>query len=718
MKLHLPKLLCAALLCANVSPAFAEDYNVGIHTGSNKLPSDSGNYKTYNGDVTLTDSDRMGVFAEDGRLLGDKDFGKEEWKTKSTVGKELVQVSSGTVVKNVNVTGTLSLNGSSQVSLGGQYKTPTTYLGLGNFGTYGSSIDEFTGLIVNNLEVNDNAQLNTWNAIANKVTVNGGTVNIHTYRAEGNMGYRLEDARDSKQVQFKEELNINGGTVTVGHGSYIDYTNSSAASTQNPETDYHTITAFGSFSYEGNPTIVGSTVTGVSSYEINSSQINQTDGTLIVRGKSLSIGGLNINQSGGNLEISKDTYHFLADYGDSTIEQSGGTMTLGCLKAFNTYYDSVVQSLEENGQKAEINPSVAIIQTGEGVMNLNGVKFTNQKTGAASTEKSTIAQSGKGTINLNGVYEGATFDITQSGQGGTINVNGSLSAQNVNQSNGGTINVSDSAILEATEVNAGQVKIEGAALSGGSISTVENKVTIAGDLAAADVTVNGGELRNEGHMVVSGHIVLKEGSSLVNKGTISASSAYALMMTDEQAAEMLNVGVTDLIVVEAGATLDNLEGNIEASVLVQGGTVTLATGSTQDITMESGEIFVTGQVETGSLTLKGGTINFSEGASVELRDGDMLDLNGATIVINVEDVSNMVDSTIVNLFNTTDESAISNLAGTKVQFVDQNNATVSGTITGTVENGGGSMTVLLPEPTTATLSLLALAGLAMRRRRK
>ena len=34
------------------------------------------------------------------------------------------------------------------------------------------------------------------------------------------------------------------------------------------------------------------------------------------------------------------------------------------------------------------------------------------------------------------------------------------------------------------------------------------------------------------------------------------------------------------------------------------------------------------------------------------------------------------------------------------------------------DNGDGSVTLSIPEPTTATLSLLALAGLAARRRRK
>ena len=701
MKLHLPKLLFVAV--AGLSVACAADYEVGTHTGCNNLPSKEANYKVYSGDLTLTGTDRMGTFDSSGNLLTDSNFGTEKWRYHLLQPK---QDSAGTVTKNVQVTGTLSLNGSAQVSLGGQYKTSTDKLNV-------TSVDEFTGLIVNNLEVNDQAKLNTWNAIANKVTVNSGTVNIHSYRSEGNMGYRVEGAKDSKQVQIREELNVNGGTITIGHAQYINHTNPDKADTQNPETDYHTLTSFGSYTYEGNPSIVGSYITGVKSFEINSSQINQTAGSLTVAGKSLSIGGLNINQSGGTMVISKNTYHFLADYGDSTIEQSGGTMTLGCLKAFNTYYDNVAESLKENGQTAEINPSVAISQTGVGIMNLGGVKFDNQKTGAASAEKSSITQTGGGVINLGGSYIGATFDITQEGNGGTLNVNGNLSTDVVTQNGAGEIKVAEGVSLSANTLNVtsgvarsatSAVTGSNVTLSGGSLSTEGSTVTNTGSLAASELTINSG--------------------TFVNKGTLSAADAQAIAaLASEEDAGLALLGASAGFTMTVGpnGTFEN-KGQAWCNILVDGGTLTLGAGSKNyEITMNSGTIDVQGDITSGSLTLNGGTINFADGATVTLTDDATLNISeDTTIMVTV--TPEMLENLEGKEFELFAGNA-SNLTSANIVFTDGDDDH-SNDMSAEVTTGSSSGSImvesseLVPEPTTATLSLLALCGLAMRRRRK
>ena len=688
MKLHLPKLLLVAVVAAACF-AQAADYNVGNLSGQkDKLPSTSSNYHVLKNNVEngfeLSGSDRLGYIV-DNKLA--TSFGKEEW-TKNTTKIPFMadritwdSVLSGTVTPNVKVNGTLTVKGEAVVSLGGQYKQNNKVYGVDV-----SSSAEFTGIIADTLLVQEKASVTSYNALVDNLTVEGGTVNIHTSAGEGNLGMRLEGATDSKQVQIKKELNVSGGNVTIGHAGYINSTYDKKPETHNPQTEYHTVVSFGSFSYTGSPTIVDSYIIGVDSYNINSSKITQSDGNLKVAGKSLSIGGLNIEQTGGTMEISKNTYHFLSDYGDSEIKQSGGTMTLGCLKAYNSYYDSVVTSLKENGQTAEINPSVAITQDGAGVMNLNGVIFTNQKTDAVSGEHSTIAQSGGGVINLNGNYDGAIFDITQSGEGGTINLNGTMSADTVKQSGNSALNIGKDA-----------------------------------GLAVENMTVGSGStLTNDGFIVVSGGIVLKDGATLTNNGTITGSSTFALMTADEQAAVILSE-TEDLIILEAGAELIN-EGSIEKDILVKGGTLTLANseGSTQNITMESGTIYVTGQgVQTGSLTLNGGTINFADGATVALDENQTYDLSGAEIIVMVDDVNNIEGST-VTLFSGNGAGTVTGLESATFKFQDANapENVVTGTIT---DLGSGSIkveaTVAIPEPTTATLSLLALAGLCARRRR-
>lgn len=684
MKLHLPKNILVAVLAATAATcAYAVDYEVGTHTGKNNLPSASANYTVYQGDVTLGTGDRMGTF-KDGNLLKDydskTDFGKEEWAAKNSIGKELVQKSSGTVTKNVQVTGTLTLNGDSQVSLGGQYKSPTTYVGLGNLGGYMDSADEFTGLLATNVVVNDQATLNTWNAIADNVTVNGGTVNIHSYRAEGNMGYRLGMPTDSKQVQIKQTLTVNGGDVTIGHGQYNNHTNTNEPSTQNPETDYHTVTAFGSYTYEGTPTLSDGKIYGVESADRDPSLIKQTGGKLTVAGKSLSVGGLNIEQTGGEMSISVGGKHFIADYGDSDIKQNSLSadtkLTIGEIKAFNTYYDNVKDSLKENPSVGapDMDPTVAITHSGAGSINLNGVNFT-EKIGAA-VEHSKITQNDyvdaetgdvtvtTGSINMNGKYQGVTFDIAQNG-GGKINLNSDIKADNVNLSGSGTVTVAAGKTLDANSIE----------VSGGTFvnkGTVNLTVTEAALLPAAE-------------------------------GDVST-----LAETDD----MLQLTIT-------GGQVENY-GTFTGFISVEGGILNLMNGVVGDITMTAGEIVVHNNSTSGNLTLNGGSITFMDGAVLNIADNAVVDLNNTKVFVMVDDVDAVAAGDIITLFN--QETGTVEFNNTIITFTDGEeyvNAIVSGAEGGT-ENGGKVTvnSVVIPEPTTATLSLLALAALAARRRRR
>lgn len=669
MKLHLPKnILVTVLVAMAATSAYAADYEVGTHTGGNNLPSASKNYTVYQGDVTLGTGDRMGTF-KNGELLTDKDFGKDEWAVKSSwgLGKDLTQKSAGIVTKNVQVTGTLTLSGDAQVSLGGQYKSPCDYLIAG----YLDSADEFTGLLATSVVVNDQATLNTWNAVADNVTVNGGTVNIHSYRAEGNMGYRLGLSEDSKQVQIKQTLTVNGGNVTIGHGSYNDHTNDKEPNTQNPETDYHTVTAFGSYTYEGNPSLDDGKVSGVTSADRDPSLIVQTGGTLTVAGKSLSVGGLNIDQQGGKMSISNGGKHFIADYGDSDIRQnsldSNTSLVIGEIKAFNTYYDNIMKSLEANSLTKDIDPTIALTHSGAGTVTLNGVNFT-EKIGSAK-EHSTITQNdyvaadgtvttSTGAINLNGKYQGVTFDITQTG-GGKINLNSDIQAGKVEQSGTGTITVA-----------AGKT------------------------LTAESIEISGG--------------------TMVNNGTINLPTTEPVMLLaegDDIAAldnteNLMNLTIT-------GGQLVNY-GTLKGSIVVDGGILELLAGNVGDITLTTGDIIVKSDSNVKNITLNGGSITFENGSVLTVTNG--VELNGATVVVNVDSIENIVSGAQITLFD--DATGTLEFNDTLVTFVDANGEETQATVNGAATGGSITVNTVVPEPTTATLSLLALAALAGRRRRR
>lgn len=675
MKLRLPiSLLSAVLVTASV---YAENINVGVHTGKNNLPSASGNRYVIDGDKTLADGDRMGVLNEQGEFVT---LGKEQWD--ASWGK-WTQASSGTVSKNVEVTGTLTINGTAQVQLGGQYKTATDSLGL-------TSVDEYTGIIADKVVVNgavneDGAaattNLNSWNASVNTLEVNSGKVVLHNKVQSGNNHFVYED-KDSKQVRIKHALNINGGETII---------NLNQLDANNGADDTHVFTSFGSINFV-NPSYSWGALTDADSAEVVKSLITQTAGTLTVNGKTASVGGLNILQSGGTMNISTDgekyhSWHILSDYGDSVITQTNEAdastvLTIGGIKAYNSKYDTVLDvlldkgvtidpstgELEHEGKKVEINPSVTINQSGEGTISIiQGIDLANQKSGAASTERSYINQSGGGSINLGGAYKGATYDINQTAAGGTINLTGSMTAGSVNQESAeGVLNIAAGASMSADKM------------------TVAGKVENKGTLDVADLDVTGG--------------------ILINHGVYNGEQAVVLALDDTEG--LMNITITGGQVVNYGT--------LNGSISVEGGILELLDGNVGAITMTAGDIIVKGDSMADNLTLNGGSITFEKGAVLTVSNG--VALNGAQVFVNVDSLEDIENGAEITLFD--NATGTLDFEDTVITFVDAAGEKTQAVVSGAATGGSVTVNAVIPEPTTATLSLLALAALAARRRRR
>ena len=124
-----------------------------------------------------------------------------------------------------------------------------------------------------------------------------------------------------------------------------------------------------------------------------------------------------------------------------------------------------------------------------------------------------------------------------------------------------------------------------------------------------------------------------------------------------------------------------------------------------------------GDCSTGALTLGGGTVTFTEGATITLANGASMTISDAVVItVNMsdEDYTALLGGDAYELFKGDYTQDV--LDNAKVTFVS-----ASGDLaTARVDQTAGSVTIkqLVPEPTTATLSLLALAALAARRRRK
>jgi len=170
-----------------------------------------------------------------------------------------------------------------------------------------------------------------------------------------------------------------------------------------------------------------------------------------------------------------------------------------------------------------------------------------------------------------------------------------------------------------------------------------------------------------------------------------------------------------------GASLNVYQNATMSDINLDGGTINILQASDptalglqevaiiSDLTMNSGTLNISGDIKTGSLTLNGGTVYTSADYVIDLGENDLILGDNVAITLNVDSLDNIEGVTLFkNAGNVTGLDALT------VTFVDATGAEKEAAVS---FSNGSVVTGTIPEPTTATLSLLALAGLAARRRR-
>ena len=127
------------------------------------------------------------------------------------------------------------------------------------------------------------------------------------------------------------------------------------------------------------------------------------------------------------------------------------------------------------------------------------------------------------------------------------------------------------------------------------------------------------------------------------------------------------------------------------------------------ITLNSGTIEILGDATVGTLTLNEGNLVFAGNYVLDLGGESLILGDNVAITLNVDSLDNIEG---ITLFKTTGN--VSGLDKLSVTFRDATGAEKEAAVS---FSNGSVVTGSIPEPTTTTLSLLALAGLAARRRR-
>ncbi len=514
----------------------------------------------------------------------------------------------------------------------------------------------------------------------------------------------------------------NGGTVTLNSGS-LDLGGHAVANS--------VVAAGGSLSgfdgFAGNLQVTGAV--GISGTTTGSMSVTATGsftmaGTWdyssainIAAGGSLSfdsalqldLTGIDFTQSGNEYSLSLFTGSGTADI-DSWL--SAGAVDLGKI----TGLDSSITGLTYSGGTLSytVAGDIHITDTNQSLSGQTNVDiiFDAGSTGRAElgtgfTQGPDSSFSGMGTIGI-AAGENVTLANSSADFSGTTSIAGILTINNdaalgtsaVEAAAGSALNVSggvtmsnDATLAENAAVNVGVLTVTGQA-GGGSIEGVNKKLShdsatsssiTDATLTNAQVALTAGGVGNiSNSTLTSTYVQLGDGSTLnlnnVHQGLgTTLNNSATVVLTNHTIDENVGNGVLTPVEMTSGSALELV--HVYSLTSLNASTIVINDSLTLNIVITDGDDFIT--------SLGMGAVLFEiSGFSLEAGSLDEFNLAYSDVKINVFDGS---------------------LTGTSLY---------TGSTLGYTTLANGNMALLIPEPSTASLSLLALAGLLARRRRK
>ena len=365
MKLHLPKVLCMAVMAA-MACTTAQAVEAVVDVGFVDTSVDATKHSIITAkttDVTVGKDQAAGAFTtnDDGNKVLTTSFGS------------YTDTANNAVISNhLKVSGKLTINDNGQVYLGGQVKKT-------------GSRDAYGGLIADSVEINGDGSvtnLDVGTATIGTLTLNSGKVRIHKEGTPSGNSYAATVGTDCKTVTINKAVNVNGGLLDMGYEAQA-----------------------------------GSGKSHYQAFFSNGAKINQTDGTIKIAGQTRLNSGVSITQSGGTFDTPT------TEKGQLAFELGSGSYTINQINPESGEDPEKQPELTIRRLAAASTTKLDITQTADkGIINLTagtnvaGTVFELKNT--STLKQDTVT----GVINLNGDFSGATYNVEQSGSG-TININ-------------------------------------------------------------------------------------------------------------------------------------------------------------------------------------------------------------------------------------------------------------------------------------------------------
>ena len=539
----------------------------------------------------------------------------------------------------------------------------------------GAVIDELIGGISISQATGNSANL-TSSTLRGGVTINinGGSVGAikgGNAIVDGDAQSLASQLPDKADVGFVK-INVNGGVVgkegvdghvaiVGGGGQYCGIDTEKDPFNFSIGNIYTTIsggTIYGDVYGATDGGVVNTAETVINGGTINGDVYGGGKGGTVSKNVTMTLNGGTVN---GNV--------YAAGNGD--VIKGDVTLTIKDTKVTGGIYAGGVNSTVQSEKKLVLN-TASNIDTLSGFSTITFQKDTTVEKIENAQNGTTLKVQANGTVKTD--LKVKSLELNQYNGYDTLTVKGNLetSGGTLNVFNGNTVNVSGTTTLNAgTGSNniSGTLKTEKLVVNG----ITQGTTSISGTLKADEVEVN---------------------HTFSLSGSISALDSADALMTVNEGGKIVQQGC-----------------EIDLKTVVQGGTIETYRGNFADLTLESGVLDIKGNTGVESLTLNGGEIVYRGDYSIDLNGGALVIDEDVTFKFFVESLET-VDETL-ELFSNVGENS-TGLNGIEVMITDKTGNTQAYT----TKISNGTVVATIPEPTTATMSLLALAALAARRRRR